>query len=385
MPRPIPPPPPQPTEHETRAAVRLVWLLAVLGLGLFLGYTRLYGVRGFPVDYGRNSTPAWILWKIDRLKEKKLRAHEGGRVAWLVGSSILRESFDEAAVNAELARRQSEWRVAKFGLDRGASGLASGVLERLPLREGDLVLHSVDMENFLKDWLKETGVPYWQVMMLLPSERWWDIQEWSLQQKLEVAVALPRDFWRFHEDGMEGWEQWLEAPRDGVPNKRKRHYTLTFHTREVRATWNQALPLDERHPSYLAPQDVDLSEGQFNLQGLARIRALCEERGARLAILDIPPRRTFTEHLMAPEVRLQWESWRDAQPELARFPQIPDNGYYDMKHPNFRGRAILSASLVGWLDRQSACEAANGGDATWSCSSWEPSSVDVPTSSPAGG
>ena len=30
-------------------------------------------------------------------------------------------------------------------------------------------------------------------------------------------------------------------------------------------------------------------------------------------------------------------------------PQLPDSHFYDRRHPNFRGRELLSAWLVDWL------------------------------------
>lgn len=348
MPRPIPPPPAQPSVEDTRDAVRLIRGLAVFALVIFLAFAQTVHLRGFFVEYGREVTSSWLLWKTDRLREDRLRAHTGGRVVWLVGSSILRESFDEDAINATLGAEGSPWRVSKFGQNRGASGLTSGLLERLPLREGDLVLHSVGMENFLRDWLDRTGVPWWQVTMLVPLSTWMRASEWSPQEKIEILLSRPATFWQFQRENERGWLRWIEAPWDGLPRRKTRHYTLTFHKFEADLTDDET----EGGPEsewYLGPEDIDLSEGQFNVMGLRRMEQRCAERGATLVLADIPPRERYVRDYMAPEVAELWQAWRDARPDLLRFPQLPDADYYDMKHPNFRGRQTLSAALIGWL------------------------------------
>lgn len=349
MPKPVPPPPPQPTEAETRDAVRLLRWITLAALASFLLYARTYGLHGPLVEYGRSEQPSWILWRIDQLNEAGLRAHPGGRVVWLVGSSILRESFDEDAINAELAQRDSVFRVYKLGMNRGATGIAEGILEHLPVREGDIVLHSVGMENYLADWLDATGLPWWQVTMLAPTDLWMASGDWTWQRKLEILCSWPRDYWWYQEEAATGWQRVFESPWDGWPTRRKSNVTLHFHTYEREPAWARRPPSDVYHPYYLHPSDIDMSEGQFNMMGLVRMRAFVAARGARLVLADIPPRQEYQDKLMAPSVREQWERWRDAQPETMKFPQIPDDDYYDMKHPNFRGRAWISHILVNWI------------------------------------
>ena len=84
------------TEAETRDAARFALGLMALA-ALFFGVLSLgYGLRAPFVELGREGTVSWMFWKLDTLDTAALRAHPGGRVMWLVGSSVIRESFDEA-------------------------------------------------------------------------------------------------------------------------------------------------------------------------------------------------------------------------------------------------------------------------------------------------
>ena len=349
MPKPVPPPPPQPSLAETRAAVRLVALLSVVAAVLFFAYAQTVHLNGFMVRYGRDNGASWNLWKASRLKERSLRTDGIGPVAWLVGSSILREAFDEDQINDELRAAKSKWRVAKFGQTRGATGLSAGMLTHLPVKPGDLIVHNVAMENFRRNWLDFTGLPAWRVSLLLTPRQLWDISEWSTQDKLEQAVAVPYDFFRFHEDAMGGWVKWLSAPWQGVPHVRRKSAHLSFKTIETHPNLRSARSRGEDSPYYLAPEDVDLEPGQFNVDGLIRMRAFAAAHGAALALVDVPPRQEYSQTFMGPEVRAAWDAWRAAQPELVYFPQLPEDDYYDMKHPNFRGRPKVSSTLVQWL------------------------------------
>lgn len=323
-------------------------LCAVTAL-LFLAYALTYDVNSFFVRYGRDSTPSWMLWKASHLDEAKLRAHPGGRVAWLVGNSVLRESFDEDAINTALAGEQSPWRVVKFGQDRGASGLATGLLDRLPIQPGDVVVHAVGLENFLQGWISRTGVPWWHISMLLPPSAILEIQEYTPQERLEILLSAPRDFWAFHDEAMEGWRRWLLAPLYGAPKPRKKHYTLRFHEYERRPNFGKGAVFDDEHPFFISADRVDLTDAQFNVWGLHRMQQTCARRGVPMALIDVQPRQQYQSELMSADARALWERWRSEQTDLTVFPTIPDDDYYDMKHPNYRGRAAMSAHLVTWL------------------------------------
>ena len=154
MPKVIPPPPPQPSLEETKVAVRHVRWFAVLALALFGVMASMTGPDSYFVEYGRTNAASWNLLKLRQLDESAVRSHRGGKVVWLVGSSMLRDSFDEKELNKALAERDSDYRAVKFGQARGATGLSRGILRGLPLQEGDLVLHGMGVENLRKDWVE---------------------------------------------------------------------------------------------------------------------------------------------------------------------------------------------------------------------------------------
>ena len=355
MPKPVPPPPPQPSEEETRAGVRLVGLVAAAAVGLFLLFALPYHVRGPMVEYGRDNGGSWARYKLKRMNRKTLREHEGGRIAWLVGSSILRESFDEAMINELLEEQGSAWRVRKFGQTRGASGLAAGVVRRLPVAEGDLVVHNVAMENFRANWIEFTELPGWRLQLWLKPHELWAIEEWSLAERLEELVAVPRHFYTFHEDHMEGltrWWLWATQWEEKKPKKKRKSFHLTYRTDEVIRNLRTARRKGEDSPYYLSGDRIDLSDTQFNAQGLERMRAFVAEDGAQLALIDVPPRQEYQATFLDEDVRKMWDAWRADQPEIHYFPQQPEDDYYDMKHPNFRGREALSRYFVSWLSHR---------------------------------
>jgi hypothetical protein len=141
MPKPIPPPPPQPSREETAHAVRHVVVYALLALMLFFGFAAMTGPDSFFVQYGRDNGSSWNLWKLRNLDMEQHRTHSGGKIIWLVGSSMLRDSFNQVKLNQALAANDSEFRAIKFGQTRGAAGLSRGIVSQLPIREGDVVLH----------------------------------------------------------------------------------------------------------------------------------------------------------------------------------------------------------------------------------------------------
>lgn len=350
MPPPIPPPPAQATAAETRLAVRLVAKVAVAAVALFFAYTQMYRPDSAMMDYGRKSAPTWLLWKAERLDEAKIRAHPGGKVLWLVGSSILRESFDEDLLNEQLAARESPWRVQKFGLSRGAAGLTAGLLERLPLREGDRVLHSVSMDNFHRDWLAFSHIPDSYLMALLDRDDILRTAELSPQRRAELVLATPWRYWAFQEEIATAWWEWLNAPIYGVPKRRTSSRFLTFRDQELHADLEKARALGEASFNHVQEDETDWTDTQFNIAGIQSMRRRCAERGVSFTLVDIPPRQEYVVRFLPPAVRAQWAAWKQAQPDLVYFPQLPEDDFYDLRHPNYRGRASLIGYLLEWLE-----------------------------------
>ncbi|MFT5679801.1 MAG: hypothetical protein ACI8RZ_000706 [Myxococcota bacterium] len=355
MPAPVPPPPPQPSLAETRRAVTILRVVCAAVVVLYASWTLHYHPDMAMVQYGRYHAQSWALWKARQLDEPILRSHDGGRIAWLIGSSVLRDAFDEAAINAALTEQDSPWRVAKFGMNRGASGLSAGLLAKLPIQPGDRVIHSVSPDNFRKNWLEEVGLPEDRLMMVLEPSDLWQIAEWPVQKRLEVAFSLPRDFHRYHDEYIAGVAElgedlwYWKKPRKARPG----YHTRFRRTQEMK--WmGRAVEQLENSAEQFNSDEVDYSPNQFNIAGLERIRIYCESVGAPLLLIDLPHRELYYAELLAPEVRDAWQTWSEAQPELYAFPRLPDDHFYDFKHPNGNGRRVLTAHLTERLMSEGA-------------------------------
>jgi len=352
MPRPIPPPPPQPSADETARAVAYLRATVAVGVVFFLAWAGLaYGPDSWMSKWGRKSSQSWMVAKAETLDEAALRSHDGGRVVWLVGSSVLRESLDIAAVNASLQESSSVWRVAQFSQGRGAAGLASGMAQRLPIREDDLVVHNIAVQNYRADWLSWTGLPADRMSRMLGPADLWDTREWSVQDRLEQGVAVPWNFWRWHTDTMDGLVRWGESLVVGrTPRAKRPGVYYRFHRWERAGVFKHGPPSWEVERNLLTEDVVDLSPRQFNMQGLERLRGHCDTIGVPLVLLDIPPSAFAQWRLETPGVWAVWEAWTVAQPELVIAPQLEERDFYDRRHPNFRGRKKLSRWLVEWLE-----------------------------------
>lgn len=333
-------------------AVAYLRVTVLVGVLFFVAWAGLaYGPDSGMATWGRKSSQSWMVRKADALDEQALRAHPGGRVVWLVGSSILRESLDIDVVNAGLEAADSPWRVAQFSQGRGAAGLASGMVRRLPIRENDVVVHNIAVQNYRADWLDWTGLPADRMSRMLSPGELWQTREWSLQDRLEQVVAVPWDYWRWHGETMEGLVRWGEhlvvgrTPRPKRPGVYYRYYRW-----ERAGVFKDGPPAWEVERNLLTAGVVDLSARQFNVQGLERLRDYCEDTGAPLVLLDIPPSAFAQWRLETAEVRALWDDWTAAQPELVVAPQLPERDFYDRRHPNFRGREKLSAWLVDWIE-----------------------------------
>ena len=351
MPKPVPPPPPQPTVDETRRAVRFVFGVAGSALAFFLLVASSYGPDHPMVEYGRGKAASWNLLKRDQLDEAALRAHPGGKVAWLVGSSILREAFDADDVNADLAARGSEWRVAKFGISRGAAGVIAGFAATLPLREGDLLVHNVTHANLHRDWVDWTALPPDRMQYTMPRAEMWHVQGWTLADKLEQAAAEPFGFWQWHEEVMAGYTRWFEAVWWlKKPKKRKKSFHLSHRSMSDNQKFLDAARANGIFdPIYLRPDCCDYGPDQLNIRGIARLEDLARERDVTLALIHLPPRQEYQAEFVHRDAAAAFDAWRESRADLSYAPQVPEVGFYDFSHYGPLGRARMSDWLVEWL------------------------------------
>jgi len=352
MPRPVPPPPPQPSADETVAAVAYLRRVVTVGVLFFVAWVMVGYGPDHPIGrYGRSSAQSWMVWGALNLDEAALRSHPGEKVVWLVGSSIMREGVDTDTANELLAARGSEWRVAKFCQNRGATVLAAGLIPRLPIREGDVVVHNVAVQNFRSDWLDWTGIPMNRLSRMLSPGEMWALAELPLPDRLEQAAAMPPDFWRWHDETRRGITEFItHLPFGELPKAPGPKVHFRFHTYERGRAFRRGVPKRELEVNGLEEGIVDFSHNQVNAAALAPMRSRVARAGATFRLLDIPPSAYAQWRLQGPITRGQWDDWRSEQPELAYGPQLPDADFYDRRHPNFRGRATFTTWLVDWIE-----------------------------------
>jgi len=318
---------------------------------VFLLITSRYRYDAVMVDYGRDDGQSWILWKARQLDEAALRAHDGGRVTWLVGNSVMRDGLHEKELNATLAETYSPWRVAKFAAPRGAAGLSAGMLDELPLRAGDRLVVPVALDNFYVEWLHRVEMPEDRLARMLSPSEIWGVAEYSLQERLEYIVGVPYNFYRHKEPYMSGQSRWftalwwMKAPkkaRAGMHLRFRRAEDLQWVQNARDEGWSDREPI--------SADMLDWGPDQFNAAGIEKLRAFSAEQGVELKLIDIPYRQEYQLSLVTPEVRAVWDTWRAAQPELCYFPQLDEDQYYDLRHANSHGRATLTNYMVSWLE-----------------------------------
>ena len=339
MPAPIPPPPPQASAQETERAVRLARTLYGVAILFFLAIAATYSPTGFPVDAGRDDSLTWNLWKLERLDVEALRSSGDGRVVWLVGASIMRDAADP-----ERLAEQLPVGVAVFGIDRGASAVAAGFLDRLPVEPGDVVVHNVSGNNMRRDWIGFSGIPHWWLTTLFAPGDFWSLPELSVQERLEgSANYAPRRFWTNHDDVQSGW--FVEAtPWLGHRSSELRHTAGNLReTRRGFVRWE--LTEAERQGRFFHADAWDVGPEQVNVWGLERIAASCRARGAELLLVEVPPTDQMVAQLYDDEIEALWAAEREKR-GIERLTKVPDDAYADFLHPNPTGRVVLTDELA---------------------------------------
>ena len=334
---------------ETRRAVRLVYILMGVMLCFFGGLSTCYHPDAMMVEYGRETSHPWIMHKIRHLDMDKRRAHDGGKIVWLIGSSLIRESFDEHWLNDQLAIRGSEYRVIELGMDQANSILAYGMMKHVDLREGDLVLHNLSLKSYIDTWLDFTGLPAYQLMEILEPSDFWEIPEWTLADKLEQASAIPYSFYAFHNSYTNGLTWWFIHLVEGeLPPKRGPQHYLT-HYRNKKAHFKAPSPTS-RH--YIGADRLSFEEDQINRWGWSKMQMLAQESNVELTALFIPPRQQYMAEMVHPTARAQFIEYVEAMDHpRAYFPQLPEEAFYDLIHPNKQGRKVHSQYLLDWLNK----------------------------------
>ena len=350
MPRPIPPPPPQASAEETRLATRLSVVLFALSVVLFIGVSPVFAVDGLLVDHGRKHGLSWNLLRLQNLDMAAERAHDGGRIVWLVGPSILRDALDEDALNEQLAANGAELRAIKLGTDRGAPGIAAGIVARLPLREGDLVVSSASASNFRPNWLGFADMPVRFVTRTSTPSEFWQTSEFDTRERLEGAVTyVPADFWAYREEAQIGASKVFEWYWDGPPKRAKDKFHTRFRKMETHPDFTRGeLGRATVRKRSQGISRWDAGPHQFNRRGLARMQASCDDAGVPLLLVDFPPAQLMQDGLIDPQVETRWVALKD-ELGFVTFERPPDDAYYDYMHTNALGRDQHTGAMAELL------------------------------------
>ncbi len=337
---------------ETKVAVRLVYGLMVVLMIVFGGLSTCYHPNATMVQYGRETSHPWIVEKIRRLDMTERRAHHDGKgkIIWLIGSSLVRESFDEHWLNDQLAIRNSEYRIIELGMDQANSALAYGLMKQVDLQQGDLVLHNLALKAYIGDWLAFSNLPHYQMMEIFEASDFWELPEWTLADKLEQASAIPYNFYAQHNSYTNGLTWWFIHLVEGErpPKRGPQHYWT--HYKNKKAQFQPPSPTS-RH--YIGADRLRFDDQQINRWGWEKIRALADEKDVDLVAVFLPPRQQYMGEMVHPEAYAQFVSYLETLDHpLAYFPQLPEDNYYDLIHPNKAGRAVQSQYLMEWLSHR---------------------------------
>jgi hypothetical protein len=290
-------------------------------------------VRG-GLDHG----VAPILWRLEAYRERG--AFQGPeRRIWLLGSSILREAVDVDALNLGLAG--SGYRGFKLAFIRGAPALTAGFLDRVPVASGDLVVHGVACDNFVRGWFKRTRLPLAEIGELMPLAEIWAHSDLAWQDKLSLSVAYPRQFYTLHHALRASVSRGFKTTPLPESSDKFRFWTLEYNP-----GFGPLPPAAAKRP--LAPEDFDWSDAHPNARGLVAMRQKVEARGATLVLVTVPPRPSYVPGRVTKAAWARWQVWLEAQ-GVRRLAALPEPDYYDWGHPNYRGRATATAELTAHL------------------------------------
>ena len=98
---------------------------------------------------------------------------------------------------------------------------------------------------------------------------------------------------------------------------------------------------------------MDVS-GRFSDESrvLADFRKIADAAGAELVLFEHTGRQQYRDIYIDDEVEQQWSQWWQAQPEVIELPALSEGAFYDMMHPNRKGRTLLTAYLVDWTEHR---------------------------------
>ena len=345
-------------DAESRAAVRLLFRVIVVAVVVWslLGWL-VVTPDSVITRWGRSQLDDAIVARgARRLYAAEYAARSLDRdavygdrpVVWIVGSSITREAFGKERLRELLRDRGSELAVEKYAIDRGAPFFTWAMVDRIDLRPGDIVVTSIAMDNFRKDWLRvHKGLhPY---LNYLPEPRHLlGVREMPVAERLDYALAAApphraqRDLPAFRN----GLQAWLAHVAFGGPAPRI--------TEPMDTTGKAIIPGFREQRRWetltLGPDDMGLAEGQVNHDALLALHREVEAAGATLWTLYLPPSPEYAPRFLeAPMTEGFHAYWGDRVAPYRVMPGLPQDHYTDYRHLNRDGRARMTALLADML------------------------------------
>ncbi len=347
-------------DAESRAAVRLLFKVVVVAVVVWslLGWL-VVTPDSIVTRWGRSELDDAVVARgarrlyaaEDAARTLDRDAAYGDRpVVWIVGSSITREAFGRERLRELLAAAGSELAVEKYAIDRGAPFFTWAMVDRIDLRPGDIVVTSIALDNFRKDWLgTHKGLhPY---LNFLPQPRHLlGVREMPVAERLDYALAAApphraqRDLPAFR-NGLQAWFGHLifggPAPEVTAPMDTTGKHSIPDFRDQKR--WEGLT---------LGPDDMGLEEGFVNHDALLALHREVEAAGATLWTLYLPPSPEYgPRYLDAPLVEDFHAYWtRQAEPYRV-MPQLPQDHYTDYRHLNRDGRVQMTGVLAEMLLR----------------------------------
>jgi len=266
-------------------------------------------------------------------------------VVWIVGSSITREAFGAEQLRERLGDAGSPYGVEKYAIDRGAPLFTWAMVDRIELRPGDIVVTSIALDNFRKDWLgtHEGLHPY---LNYLPRPRHLlGIEEMAVAERLDYALAgapphrAQRDLPAFR-NGLQAWfghvffggaEPHVTEPMD-VTGK---HHIPGFRDQR---RWEGLR---------LSPDEVGLRPGFVNHDALLSLHQEVTDAGATMWTFYLPPSPEYGPRYLTEPLTDDFHGfWRDRVAPYRVMPPLPQDHYTDYRHLNGDGRGQMTTVLA---------------------------------------
>ena len=323
-------------------------LLAILAVASLLYALLARGVSrdASLTEYGRYRDADLVAVRGETLDRE---ARWGGRsVVWLVGSSIIREAFDEQELREHLRRRGLDRGVEKLGFSFGAPVFAKALSERLDIRPGDTVVTVVAQDHFRRDWITQQKQyeSFYLAYFLEPGQVLVQ-DELPLARRVASSVWYlpPRSYWRHRSTWGEGARQWGEyllGQRKNRPSRKKRGKKEPF-----REFLGAGKYLDDWAPRHrLSDADTLVTAEQVNGDALARWSEQVAAHGADFVVVYVPHNpHYYSRFVTEGSVERFHTSIEALVPNYVPLSALPADHYIDFKHPNFRGRAQLTTEL----------------------------------------